>query len=136
MRLLLLHQSHLFTCLSLFRLILQFLFDKTLVPTTFEEMPLGPVLFTLMLLVLHPVWRGEKKHTHKKENLQANTWPSPEVDESHLSRLLNQCVSVRLYSLDISLLCKRESIPLLPEPRSLTLSNHGSAERRMMDGPH
>lgn len=57
------------------------------------------------------------------------TWPSPKVDESHLYRFLNQCVSVRLYSLGVPLLCRRESTPVLRQLSSLTPSNHSPAER-------
>lgn len=64
----------------------------------------------------------------EKKNSLWNTWPRPEVDECHLYRFLNQCVSVRLYSLGVSLLCKRESTPVIRQHGCLTPSNHGPAE--------
>lgn len=57
------------------------------------------------------------------------TWPTPKLDESHLYRFLNQCVSVRLYSLGVSLLPERESTSVLRQPSSLTPSNHSPAKR-------
>lgn len=65
----------------------------------------------------------------KKKTFLRTTWPSPKVDECHLYRFRNQCVSVRLYSLGISLFCERESTPVLRQPGSLTPSNHSPAER-------
>lgn len=75
-----------------------------------------------VLFMLLSIWGGKKKTLW-------TTWPSPKVDESHLYRFLNQCVSVRLYSLGVSLLCKRESTPVLRQRGSLTPSNHSPAER-------
>lgn len=65
----------------------------------------------------------------KKKTFIWTVWPSPKLDESHLYRFLNQCVSVRLYSLGVSLLCERESTPVLRQLSSLTPSNHSPAER-------
>lgn len=64
---------------------------------------------------------GEKRKPSREQ--------SPKVDESHLYRFLNQCVSVRLYSLGVSLLLERESTPVLRQLGSLTSSNHSPAER-------
>lgn len=72
--------------------------------------------------MLPAIWRGKK-------NFLWTTWPCPKVDESHLYRFLNQCVSVRLYSLGVSLLCERESTPMLRQLSSLTPSNHSPAKR-------
>lgn len=47
----------------------------------------------------------------------------------HLYRFLNQCVSVSLYGLDVSPLCKRESTSVLRQLSSLTSTNHSPAER-------
>lgn len=57
------------------------------------------------------------------------TWQRPKVDASVLYRFLTQCVSVRLYSLGVSLLCKHESTPVLRQWGSLKPSNHSPAER-------
>lgn len=83
----------------------------------------GPAVSTFMLLMLLYIWR------RKNKTFLWTTRQSPKVDECHLYRFLNQCVSVRLYTLGVSLLCKRESTPVLRQLGSPTPSNHSPAER-------